>query len=87
MNSTMTPMRPGTPARLSASAEPWWRHPMVWLVLGGPAVVVVACLVTFWVAVSHPDPVVADSASTGTAGSLAEMPAQQARNQAAAASR
>ena len=26
-----------------AKKKPWWREPMVWLVVTGPAVVVVAC--------------------------------------------
>jgi hypothetical protein len=32
----------------------------VWLVLSGPAIVVVAGFVTLWIAVSRPDPVVAE---------------------------
>lgn len=37
---------------------PWWRHPLMWLVVGGPALVVVAGIVTAWIALSAPDPVV-----------------------------
>ncbi len=38
--------------------RPWWQYPMVWMVLGGPAVVVVASFVTLYLAVTRPDPVV-----------------------------
>ena len=40
---------------------PWWRVPMVWVVLGGPISVVVASLVTAVVAWRHIDPVLEDS--------------------------
>lgn len=66
-------------------SQPWWRYAMVWLVWAGPAVVVVACGVTFWIAASHPDPVVADTARPAAPASNAYLPAQQARNHAAAA--
>ena len=32
----------------------------MWMVLGGPAVVVVASFITLWLAISNPDPVVAE---------------------------
>ena len=67
--------------------DPWWRFPMVWLVMGGPVVVVIACLVTTWIAVSHPDPIVSDSVRGAEPIPPAEMPAQQARNHAAATGR
>lgn len=38
---------------------PWWRHGYVWLVISGPALVVVAALGTAWIALSHPDQLVA----------------------------
>lgn len=37
---------------------PWWRYGLVWLVISGPAVVVVAGLITAWIAVHSQDPVV-----------------------------
>ena len=49
-----------TPSR----RRPWWREPMMWLVVGGPAVVVVASIVTFVLAVTRPDPLVVDDAYT-----------------------
>ena len=38
---------------------PWWTFGHVWLVIAGPAIVVVAGLVTAWIAISQPDPVLA----------------------------
>ena len=40
-----------------ASAPPWWKFGYVWLVVAGPAVVVVAGFVTLWLAMAEPDPV------------------------------
>lgn len=54
--------------------SPWWRHGMVWLVISGPAAVVVAGFATLAIAIAYPDPVL----STVTA-----TPAVQARNHAA----
>jgi uncharacterized protein len=54
--------------------SPWWRHGMVWLVISGPAVVVVAGFATLAIAIAYPDPVL----PTGGAA-----PAVQARNHAA----
>ncbi|TAH11883.1 MAG: nitrogen fixation protein FixH [Curvibacter sp.] len=38
--------------------QPWWRFGYVWLVLSGPAIVVVAGFVTLYLAVSGADPVI-----------------------------
>lgn len=40
------------------SPMPWWRFPHVWLVIAGPAIVVVASFITMYLAVSGQDPVV-----------------------------
>lgn len=58
--------------------SPWWRHGMVWLVLGGPAVVVVASFATLFIAVTHPDPVLERDVSKPE-----QVPAVQGRNHAA----
>ena len=66
--------------------QPWWRERMLWLVLGGPLVVVIASFVTLALALSHPDPVLQTGharASDGSAVGAAHLPAQQARNHAA----
>jgi uncharacterized protein len=72
-------------------AAPWWRHGYVWLVISGPAVVVVAALVTAWIAARSPDPVLAEEHSQRTAivnknavSNPSLMPALQGRNHAAA---
>ena len=65
-------------------AQPWWRHGMVWLVIGGPAVVVVAGFVTLAIAIAHPDPVIPTQA---TAAYDAAAPAVQARNHVSSTAR
>ncbi|CAN7767716.1 FixH family protein [Variovorax sp. LjRoot290] len=46
-------------AMTSPKSEPWWQFPLLWMVMAGPAVVVVASFVTLWLALRTPDPVVA----------------------------
>lgn len=70
------PLSNGQP---STPATPWWRVPFVWLVIGGPLVVVLAGFATLAIAIAHPDPVIAAPAT----GRAADMPAVQARNHAA----
>ncbi len=72
-------------------AAPWWKFGHVWLIISGPAIVVVAAFITLYIAVTRPDPVVADDyyrqgmeinkTLSEPANSLA--PAMQARNHAA----
>jgi hypothetical protein len=40
----------------SVASKSAWREPMVWLVVGGPAAVVVASFFTLALALKHPDP-------------------------------
>ena len=42
------------------SSEPWWKFPLVWMVFGLPAAVVVASFITLYLAVSRPDAVLAE---------------------------
>ena len=42
------------------AAAPWWKFGHVWLVLAGPLMVIVAGFITLWLAMSRPDPVVAE---------------------------
>jgi uncharacterized protein len=44
----------------TVSALPWYREPWPWLLMAGPALVVVAGLTTAWIAVTHEDGLVAD---------------------------
>ena len=67
------------PQAKNGPVSPWWRYGMVWLALGGPAVVVVASVATLLIAIAYPDPVL----PTRAAGSEAQQPAVQARNHAA----
>jgi hypothetical protein len=55
--------------------RPWWSYGHLWMVIGGPLVVVVASFVTLYLAIRTPDPVYADSGG--------EVDAMQARNHAA----
>jgi hypothetical protein len=43
-----------------ARAKPWYREPWPWILMSGPATVVVAGLVTAWLAVRSDDGLVAD---------------------------
>ncbi len=70
---------------------PWWRHGHVWLLIAGPATVVVAGFATLVIAMRSPDPVVApdyyrrglEINKTLAARDKAHLPAQQGRNHAA----
>jgi uncharacterized protein len=68
-------------------ATPWWRVGMVWLVIGGPLVVVVAAFVTLALAIAHPDPVLPREAKPASAASPSQAPAMEARNHAATGGR
>ncbi|RZI85315.1 MAG: nitrogen fixation protein FixH [Rubrivivax sp.] len=62
---------------------PWWRFPIVWLVVGGPALVVVASLITVYLAVKNVDPVL----DTHQNNVLSEKaPAMMGRNHSAESS-
>lgn len=73
---------------------PWWSFGYVWLILLGPAVVVVAGLATLYIALTTPDPLVTEDyyvqgmEINKTLGNKAvvvgdHVPAMQARNHAA----
>jgi hypothetical protein len=38
--------------------NPWWKHGFVWMVIAGPAIVVVASFITLYLAVSRPNEIV-----------------------------
>jgi hypothetical protein len=44
-------------AKEKPTGKPWWHYGLAWLVFGGPAAVVVACMVTIYLAVNGQDPV------------------------------
>lgn len=63
MSLTASPVpAPATPPAAAATpaARPWWAHGHVWMLIAGPAAVVVAGFATLWIAVRNPDPVVAE---------------------------
>ena len=74
----------------SAHAKPWWSFGMVWMIIAGPAVVVVAAFITLYLAITIPDPVLPTEAlnpRNAQANKIkleeAMAPAMQARNHAA----
>jgi hypothetical protein len=48
------------PRTQAARSGPWWRYGLVWMVIGGPASVVLACIVTAFIILSHPEVVIAE---------------------------
>ena len=85
----MTATTPNS-APVSASTV-WWKNGYVWMILGGPLVVIVASCITFVIAARGADPVlavpakVAEAAKKGvTPAEDAMVPAVQGRNQASA---
>lgn len=78
----------------AVAAQPWWKFGHVWMVIAGPAIVVVAGTATAWLAVRQPDPVVAEdyyrqgieinrTLERERARDSAMEPAMKARNHAA----
>jgi uncharacterized protein len=78
-------------SKVQESSPPWWTFGHVWLVIAGPAVVVVAGFFTLFLALRWPDPVVdedyyrkgIDINKSLEANSASLVPAVQARNHAA----
>ncbi len=71
-------------------ARPWWKQGVVWGLIAGPAIVVVAGVVTTVIAATGADLLVSSEDVRRGAridgqqpGERAQMPAQQARNHAA----
>lgn len=66
--------------------RPWWSFGHVWLLISGPAIVVVAGFFTYYLAVRTPDPVLPTHVSgqvQGQGSGISQAPAVQARNHAA----
>ncbi len=77
---------------MSTNKPSWWRYGHVWLLIAGPVLVIVAGLITAWIAISHPDPVLSEdyyrqgleiNKTLRQEEDRSLMPAQQARNHAA----
>ncbi|MFN7855872.1 MAG: FixH family protein [Acidovorax sp.] len=79
---------PQTPTPHAAA---WWKFGHVWLVIAGPVIVIIAGFVTLWLAISRPDPVVAEDYyrqgieinKTLDGADKSLLPAVKARNHAA----
>lgn len=72
-----------------SSQNEWWRYGYVWLLIAGPAVVILASIVTVYIAMRSPDPAIDDYYRKGmeinktlAAESDALAPALKARNHA-----
>ena len=96
-----TPTRPagsfkaGRPATELLDRAPWWKVPMVWVVISGPLAVVIASLLTAVIAWRHIDPVIVDRQTGQVIGRAGDevaapidpkdalAPAQRARNHTA----
>ena len=92
-------MNPSSSPAVAAAPVPpvaWWRVPHMWMVVGGPLAVVVASLITAFIAVTHADPVLDKAVferdreaaqvlqGQAKADALIKLqPAHQARNHAA----
>lgn len=85
----MTTMTPPFAPPAAAASKRWYQEPYVWLVLGGPLAVIVASMVTVYLAVTHVDPVLERKPmvpseklvpSERAAAERSVMPAGQARN-------
>jgi len=48
------------PLQSSSGMQPWYRHRWPWLLMAGPAVVVVASIITLWLAIKTDDGLVTD---------------------------
>lgn len=87
MNTTAIPT-----SKNGLDTQPWWRYGHLWLVIAGPAVVVVAAFITLWLAVTRPDPVIDENyyedglninQTLGDEKAKALLPAEKGRNHAA----
>lgn len=75
--------------------KPWWKYGYLWLVISGPAVVVVAGFYTLWLAIDSPNIVLTDEKNRAEVSQSGEkidkvqeamdvlMPAMKGRNHAA----
>jgi uncharacterized protein len=76
--------------QLPANTGPWWKFGHVWLLVSGPAAVIIAGCITMWIAVVKSDPVVDENyyrrgieINKQLAKERALVPAMQGRNHAA----
>ena len=73
-----------SPTLTAQKSAPWWSFAHVWLVIAGPAVVVVASFITLYLAISSPNTVLqAEPSPQAQQGQANMAPAMLARNHAA----
>jgi hypothetical protein len=81
-------------SQAQSRSRPWWKFGYVWLLISGPAVVVVAGFATLWLALAYPETLVAEdyyrrgveiNRELAAQQAKALMPAVQARNHAVTA--
>ena len=63
-----------SPVHGSEASTAWWRLPIVWMVIGGPALVVVAGFATLALALIYPDPVLSTTPNAGKPSALTRKP-------------
>jgi uncharacterized protein len=82
-------MDPTSPLEQAVDSPAWWRLPIVWLVISGPLIVVIAGVATAFIAVHGADPVLSvrerGGISDRSTAPESLTPAVQARNHAATA--
>lgn len=47
-------------AAKAVDQKKWYHNPYVWMIIGGPSVVIVASFITLYLAITHPDPAIDD---------------------------
>jgi hypothetical protein len=57
----MTQSNPAGRPHESSQLLPWYRYPWPWVAIGIPAVAVIGGLLTLYLAITHPDPLVVDT--------------------------
>lgn len=67
------------------SRDPWWKHGFVWMIIAGPAIVVVAGFVTLYLAMSRPNEIVSDESYQQTRQSDQSIEARRKESSAAPA--
>jgi hypothetical protein len=73
-----------SPTSNANKSAPWWSFAHVWIVIAGPAVVVVASFITLYLAISSPNTVLqAEPSAQAQQGQANMAPAMLARNHAA----
>lgn len=76
---------------MQESVKHWYHNPYVWMLIVGPLAVIIASMITIYLAITHPDPAIDDYYRKGieinktleaAAQDEAMAPAVQARNHA-----